>query len=568
MNNLTEKDYIELAHNYAKTQNYSSAIKNYKKAIALNPDKAETYKELANIYSILKEYDKAIEYYLKSIEIEPNYYLAHNNVGQVYRKQGQFEKAKEYYIKAINIDADNCMSLVNLGQLFYDEKDYDNAIKYLTKTVNLVSEELLIDIYCILGASYIEKAQYENAMEYCLKVLEINPDDTWAKFSLEFTYNKQKKNNNIIENEINLLDTNKSNDKKMKNEKNKTTEDNINLLKTEANSYKKTKKQIRKNTKKNKLNQKNKLKNNSEKNNELKEDSINSIETEQIKNEIDNNSENGKPNVILNKTKSNVPQFIKPIKTSTKKSLLISLLVLSLMYILYYFNSTYIQLIELAKIEKNIFKTPFPVTLQLFANQNGLIFENYHNLEKDIIFYEKVIDNKLIDDKKSNIVYSIKLINFLRSEENYTEAIKYGENALNLLSEKNNTSDYLDILIELAQNYSKLEKFNKAETYYNKAQSIINRNKVTKLQMYDFLLCKARMNEDKRKFDKAEEIYLNLLDKKDLFNSFTTEEKAVLIDLTKYPLCKLYKIKKTINTNYDYKNQCSIINDSVNPLNK
>ena len=78
-----------------KKDRYSDALKLYKRAIALNPDLAETHYDLGNVYIETGQYDLAISENRRAIELKDTFEKAYNNLAYLYIHQ------KKDYNKAI-----------------------------------------------------------------------------------------------------------------------------------------------------------------------------------------------------------------------------------------------------------------------------------------------------------------------------------------------------------------------------------------------------------------------------------------------------------------------------------
>jgi tetratricopeptide (TPR) repeat protein len=70
--NISEAEkYFESGYENAESKDYSSAIRDYTKAIKLNPNHAEAYNNRGNSYNKLKDYYSAIKDYNK-VSTYPN----------------------------------------------------------------------------------------------------------------------------------------------------------------------------------------------------------------------------------------------------------------------------------------------------------------------------------------------------------------------------------------------------------------------------------------------------------------------------------------------------------------
>ena len=80
------------------------AINSIRKALEIDPDKADAHYYLGVIYASNNKYNEAIEENKKVIAVDPNYANAHFNLGTIYHKQDLFNEAIEEYDKTIQID--------------------------------------------------------------------------------------------------------------------------------------------------------------------------------------------------------------------------------------------------------------------------------------------------------------------------------------------------------------------------------------------------------------------------------------------------------------------------------
>ena len=125
------KDYdkaISLDPNYAhayfgrgvakhKLQQYDEAIKDYDKAISLDPNDAHAYFGRGVAKDKLQQYTEAIKDYDKAISLDPNYARVYNNRGLAKENMGQLQAAKADYEKAIALDPNNTRAINNLNNL-------------------------------------------------------------------------------------------------------------------------------------------------------------------------------------------------------------------------------------------------------------------------------------------------------------------------------------------------------------------------------------------------------------------------------------------------------------------
>lgn len=140
-----DPDYVE---NYASTYynrgtaysnkgEYDKAIKDYNKAIELNPDFAGAYNNRGFAYYHQSDYDKAIENYNTAIELNPDDVGAYNNRGAAYANVGNYKKTIEDFTKAIELNPDSHEAYYNRGLAYTEKGDSDKASKDYNKAIEL-----------------------------------------------------------------------------------------------------------------------------------------------------------------------------------------------------------------------------------------------------------------------------------------------------------------------------------------------------------------------------------------------------------------------------------------------
>lgn len=88
---------------YYNLEWYDDAIVEYKKAIEINPEDADTYFNLGLAYDGKGMQDQEITAYKKAIEINPKYAIAHNNLAVAFYSKGEYSLAIKHCDKAIEL---------------------------------------------------------------------------------------------------------------------------------------------------------------------------------------------------------------------------------------------------------------------------------------------------------------------------------------------------------------------------------------------------------------------------------------------------------------------------------
>src|SRR3989440_6229332 len=102
------------------------AIKEFKKAIELDPESAHAHDNLATVYSEKKLYRDALAEYLKAIELEPDSATAHYNLACFLATHGS-EMAVGEYKEAIQLEPQYPDAHLNLGLTYADQGQSEDA---------------------------------------------------------------------------------------------------------------------------------------------------------------------------------------------------------------------------------------------------------------------------------------------------------------------------------------------------------------------------------------------------------------------------------------------------------
>jgi eukaryotic-like serine/threonine-protein kinase len=124
-------------------------------------------------------------HYKRAIELDPNFAMAHARLGVVYENSGQVAKAKPYYSKAYELSAH-----VSESERLYISSHYDMTVTgNLPKVTETLQEAIQtypaqLDSYININSVYQTLGQFEKALPYAQKAVELQPEDAIAAENL------------------------------------------------------------------------------------------------------------------------------------------------------------------------------------------------------------------------------------------------------------------------------------------------------------------------------------------------------------------------------------------------
>jgi tetratricopeptide (TPR) repeat protein len=158
---------------------------------------------------------ESVDLYRKAIKENPMNSKAHFNLGDaLYRSALEFKKSKENFIQAgKKVSPDSLAALV-----------FEEAAQNFANVANSVSDK--DTLHCAwhnVGNCYLQKKDFEQAVEAYKKALKLNPKDEETRYNLAYALKNIQKKNNSGGGGQNKENKDKQNEKKNqpKNEMNK-----------------------------------------------------------------------------------------------------------------------------------------------------------------------------------------------------------------------------------------------------------------------------------------------------------------------------------------------------------
>ncbi|HYW69531.1 MAG TPA: winged helix-turn-helix domain-containing protein, partial [Pyrinomonadaceae bacterium] len=188
--------YAGLADSYILLSNYNitSPEEAYSKARAAVTEALRRDDKLAEAHDALADikcdYDwdfaGAEQEYKKAIALDPNYAESRKGYGEYLALMGRANEALVEIRRAQELEPLSLLINRELGTLLYFGGRTDESIDQLRKTLELDTRDARTHIE--LGYAFRQKRQYQEALAEFKKALEINPEESYALSQLAHTY--------------------------------------------------------------------------------------------------------------------------------------------------------------------------------------------------------------------------------------------------------------------------------------------------------------------------------------------------------------------------------------------
>jgi two-component sensor histidine kinase len=161
--------YLILAETYNVKVDFGPALQNYFNALnmykILGSEKKirDTYEKIADMLFLYKHIEKSIEYYelsLKNLYGNKEKGVIYNKIANSYLLTNNYEKSKEYCFKALQslgkepVKTELSLSYNILGKIYFEKKDYNTAIGYYKKALEILSQRESSTETTMAAASY------------------------------------------------------------------------------------------------------------------------------------------------------------------------------------------------------------------------------------------------------------------------------------------------------------------------------------------------------------------------------------------------------------------------------
>ncbi len=193
---LKEKSSVHyrLGNEYYKAGNIADALKEYTKAVSIDPDEPSYHLMLGFAYSARDLDERAAGEMKRAIEITPMFSEAHIGLAYIYKKKGNWDGVikeckdalKNIYYKTPEV------AYLNMGIAYYEKGDYDVSVEKFQKAVAL--KPAMAGAYYNMGRSLERLKKSRRAIAAYRKAVEHRKDypDPYFRLGVLFVTSGEK----------------------------------------------------------------------------------------------------------------------------------------------------------------------------------------------------------------------------------------------------------------------------------------------------------------------------------------------------------------------------------------
>ena len=127
--------HYDLASYYDSDEMFDKAIKEYEKALELDPNYGYALNSFAYMYSDMGEYEKSIEYFKRYSSVNPKDANPVDSVAELYFRMGRLDEAIAKYKEVLEIKPDFFQTYWRVGYIYALKEDYQQALEWFEKDI-------------------------------------------------------------------------------------------------------------------------------------------------------------------------------------------------------------------------------------------------------------------------------------------------------------------------------------------------------------------------------------------------------------------------------------------------
>jgi tetratricopeptide (TPR) repeat protein len=186
---------IANAASYMSNSNNDAAVREFKKALAFDPQNATAHTYLGQIYlsqgktnDAINEFKTVVKTDNASVTVDTSVtsVTAHTNLGNAYFQAKQYDNAEKEFKTAARLDPTTPLADYTLGLLYTQTERYSDAEAQFNKVAKVSPRDG--NVFYALGALYNKTGRPEDAVKQLEKALTLKQDFANANFELGSAY--------------------------------------------------------------------------------------------------------------------------------------------------------------------------------------------------------------------------------------------------------------------------------------------------------------------------------------------------------------------------------------------
>lgn len=163
------QDKLQYALDLCNKHKFDEALPILEEIIKIDPQNSEAWRTLAQVHWFYQHMpEKAYDELIEALRCNPKNIWALVLMGNLLTKEkNDVDHAKLYYDKVLEFYPDNAIAINNIGATYMERKDYEGALPFMEKALDI--DDSYANSYYGLGLCYYKLGKIEDAFEVCHK---------------------------------------------------------------------------------------------------------------------------------------------------------------------------------------------------------------------------------------------------------------------------------------------------------------------------------------------------------------------------------------------------------------
>ena len=172
---------------YQGTGRYEDAVKEFGRAIDLDPTSDAAYRGMASSYASLGKMKEAEDAYRRAIDLHRNYWGGYSALGAFYHQAGRNDEAAVQFRRALALAPENVRGYTNLGGVLFLQGNYQEAQQLFERSLAIQPN---YRAYVNLGTLYFAAGKYADSARMYEQALQLNDKDSriWHYAASAYTW--------------------------------------------------------------------------------------------------------------------------------------------------------------------------------------------------------------------------------------------------------------------------------------------------------------------------------------------------------------------------------------------
>lgn len=194
--------YYALGYVLFGQQKIGDSIAALAKSLRLNINNAEAHKILGRTLMIIGQYDRALIEFEQAARLKPDSSEIRYNLGKLYSAQDNFPAARREFEHALRLDTSYMEAFNALGFALESMNLDAEAVEKYSRSIQLNEERdaSFIAPYVNMAAHHLRQNEPDQALEYALEAISIDPRSDLALFQAAKAFRARKEWTKAVEN--------------------------------------------------------------------------------------------------------------------------------------------------------------------------------------------------------------------------------------------------------------------------------------------------------------------------------------------------------------------------------